>query len=187
MRLADEITVTIAKEAVTLRPSLRYAIQLERRPGSFRQLTRDIMDGSLTAAVDIIRPHCDLDYLENRILDALPELQAPLLQYVMACAGLDRDDAPKAANTGKPAKAVPFHDYLQELYKIATGWLGWDPDTALDATPAEIQLAYEGRLDLLKSIFGGSEKPESNLSLGDKLKVAFGTFGTKKIIKKVAA
>lgn len=125
MRLADEITVIIAKEAVTLRPSLRCAIRLERRPGSFQQLTRDIMDGSLTAAVEVIQDHTDLDFLPNRILDDLDRLKPALLRYVMACAGVDPHDAPKALPVGKPAKSVPFRDHLIGLYRIAAGWLGW--------------------------------------------------------------
>jgi hypothetical protein len=49
------------------------------------------------------------------------------------------------------------------------GWAGrltW----ALDATPTEIINAYEGRLDLLKAIFGSPEKdaPASNISMDDK-------------------
>lgn len=184
MRLADDITIVIAGEEIQLRPSLHHAIRLERREGSFQKLLRDIMDGSLTAACDVIRDHTDLDFLENRILDALPDLKAPLLQYVMQCAGVDGDDAPaKASKGGKPAKSVPFREYLQQQYKVATGWLGWSPETALDATPAEIQLAYEGRLDMLKAIFGSSENKTSSdadMPLDAKFKGIFGGIGTVK-------
>jgi hypothetical protein len=181
VRLADDITIVIAGEEITLRPSLHHAIRLERREGSFQKLLRDIMDGSLTAACDVIRDHTVLDFLENRILDALPDLKAPLLQYVMQCAGVDGDDAP--AKGGKPAKSVPFREYLQQQYKVATGWLGWSPETALDATPAEIQLAYEGRLDMLKAIFGSTENktsPDADMPLDAKFKGIFGGLGTVK-------
>ncbi|CAN7437028.1 hypothetical protein [Neorhizobium sp. LjRoot104] len=181
MRLADEITVIIAKEAVTLRPSLRCAIRLERRPGSFQQLTRDIMDGSLTAAVEVIQDHTDLDFLPNRILDDLDRLKPALLRYVMACAGVDPHDAPKALPVGKPAKSVPFRDHLIGLYRIAAGWLGWPPEVALDATPAEIVLAYEGRLDMLKAIYGGGrDQPTDERPLEEKFRSVFTTFGTVK-------
>ncbi|CDZ53375.1 hypothetical protein [Neorhizobium galegae] len=181
MRLADTITVTIAGEAIELRPSLACAIRLERRPGSFQQLTRDIMDGNLTAAVEVIQDHTDLDFLPNRILEQLDTLKAPLLRYVMACAGVDPDDAPKAAPKGKPAKSVPFRDHLQDLYKKATGWLGWSPEVALDATPAEIVLAYEGRLDMLKAIYGGGkDQPTDDRPLEEKFRSVFNTYGTVK-------
>ncbi len=184
MRLAEEITVIIANEQGQLWPSLRYAIQLERRPGSFGQLIRDVMDGSLTAAVEIIEPHCDLDFLPNRVFDQMDKLQAPLLQYIAACAGVDRDDAPKAAKSGKPAKSVPFRDYLEDLYKKATGWLGWTPQDALDATPAEIVLAYQGKLDMLKAIYGGggkSEKTQDERPLDDKFRSIFAGIGTTRV------
>lgn len=182
MRLAEEITVTIAKEAVLLRPSLRFAIQLERRPGSFQTLTREILDGSLTAAVEIIQPHTDLEFLPNRILDELDALKPALLRYVMACAGVDPDDAPKAQPKGKSAKSIPFRDYLQDLYSKATGWLGWPPEVALDATPAEIQLAYQGKLEMLKAVYGSNEKskPDDTRPLGDKFRSAFAGIGTIK-------
>ncbi|CDZ55517.1 hypothetical protein [Neorhizobium galegae] len=181
MRLADTITVTIAGEAIELRPSLACAIRLERRPGSFQQLTRDIMDGNLTAAVEVIQDHTDLDFLPNRILEQLDTLKAPLLRYVMACAGVDPDDAQKAAPKGKPAKSVPFRDHLQDLYKKATGWLGWSPEVALDATPAEIVLAYEGRWDMLKAIYGGGkDQLTDDRPLEEKFRSVFTTFGTVK-------
>lgn len=182
MRLADTITVTIAGEAIQLRPSLACAIRLERREGSFQQLIREIMDGSLTAAVEIIQPHTDLDFLPNRVMDELDGLKAPLLQFVMACAGVDPADAPKAVPKGKPAKSVPFKDYLQDLYMKATGWLGWSPETAFDATPAEIQLAYQGHLEMLKAIYGGNDKstPDDDRPLEQKFRSVFSSFGTVK-------
>ncbi|WP_353641970.1 hypothetical protein [Mesorhizobium sp. WSM2239] len=192
MRLADEITITIAGEAVVLVPALRHAIRLERRPGSFSGLAREIIDGSLSAACDIIGDHTDMPFLESRVLDELDRLKEPLLQYVMALAGIDPEDRPHADATrqGRKPRDIPFKEYQANLYRIGTGWLGWTPETALDATPAEILEAYRGRLDMLKAIFGSSEEPDdkpSPLSLDDKFKIAFGSFGTTKVHRKKAA
>lgn len=41
------------------------------------------------------------------------------------------------------------------------GWLGWTEQQALDTSIESIRLAYEGRVDLLKSIFGGKDDPPS--------------------------
>lgn len=182
MRLAEHIVVTIAGEDIYLRPSLACAIRLERREGSFQKLTHDIMEGSLTAAVEVIEPHTDLDNLPARIHAEQGSFTEPLLQYVMACAGVDPNDAPKAAPKGKPAKTIPFRDYLQDLYKKATGWVGWSPEVALDATPAEIQLAYEGKLEMLKAVYGGNEqsKPDDDRPLEEKFRSVFTSFGTIK-------
>jgi len=158
MKLADDITVIIEGEAITLRPSLAYAIRLERRPGSFQKLIRDVLDGSLTAACDIIRDHAPHPWLETRVLDVLDDLSAPLLEYISACMGID-PDAPK---TKGKATTVTFAEHLTDLYRIGTGWLGWTPADTLDATPAEIMEAYRGRMDMLKAIFGGSESRKTD-------------------------
>lgn len=192
-KLADDITVRIGGEAITLRPCLRFAIRLERREGSFSSLSREIMDGSLSAAVEIVRDHTDLSDLPQRILETgLPRLTNPLLLYVMALAGIDPDDAP-ANDQGKPVKQqreTPFSEYLASLYRIGTGWLGWTPTETLDATPAEIMEAYKGRLDLLRSVFGGKDDTtdkQSDMPLDDKFKVAFGSFGTTVVKRGRAA
>ncbi|KQS64522.1 hypothetical protein ASG39_11240 [Rhizobium sp. Leaf371] len=182
MKLAEEIWITVADEEIELRPSLRYAIQLERRDGSFGQLLREVQEGSLTAALSIIEPHADaMPYLENRVFDALPTLKAPLIAYLLACAGIDPDDAPKASK-GKSGKSVPFKDHLIELYKLGTGWLGWTPDVTLDATPAEITLAYAGHMDMLRAIHGGgkAEKPKDDRPLDQKFRSIFAGIGTQK-------
>lgn len=182
MKLADDITIELGGERVTLRPTLRCAIRFESRPGSFSSLLGQISDGSLSSAINCIQPHHDHPFLKNQIMDAgLDSLMDPLTRYVMACAGIDPDDPPKKAN-GK-GKTVTFKKHLEDLFRIGTGWLGWTPDETLDATPAEITLAYEGRLEMLKAIFGGSDKPDnkSNLSLDDQFKGALGSFDTTKV------
>lgn len=183
-KLADAITVSVGGEAIKLRPSLRFAIRLEHRPGSFSGLLRDIMDGSLSAACEIIRDHADIPLLETRILDnGIDQFRDPLVRYVMALAGMD--DTPEPANDNGKAKgkSQPFGEYLSGLYKIGTGWLGWTPEVTMDATPAEIMLAHEGRMSMLKAIFGSSDdtpaKPQSDISLDDKFKGVFAGFGTK--------
>lgn len=189
MKLAQAISITLAEEEIILHPSLRNAMQLERREGGFRQLLQEINEGSLTAALAIIEPHADgLLYLENRVLDILPSIRPQLLAYVAACAGIDTDDAPKEAkktSAGKPRKSVPFSEYLVSLYKISTGWLGWTPDVALDATPLEITLAYAGHMEMLRAVHGGGGKPSKDLpeddrTIGAKFQGIFANRGTVK-------
>lgn len=182
---AEDIRIAIAGEAVVLRPSLRHALRLESRPGSFSQLVKDITDGSLSAALDVIGPFTTMGYLPNRVLDELDRLQDPLVRFVVACSGItaEADDA----DGGEPAaqgKPVSFSTYLTGLYRIGTGWLGWTPQTTLDATPAEIREAHKGRVELLTAIFGSSEeapKPDTQgMSLDDKFRTVFAGFGTVK-------
>lgn len=51
-----------------------------------------------------------------------------------------------------------FHAWL---LKIATGWLGWTEEQALATRMTTIMAAYEGRLEMLKAIFGGADKPKA--------------------------
>lgn len=186
MRLAAPIIIILAGEAVTLRPSLACAMQLERRPGSFKGLLDEIADDSLSAASAIIAPHHSHPMLASRIMDArLDALRPALMDYVLQCAGID-PDAPKAAPEGP---SVSFAEHLQHLYRIGTGWLGWTPDTTLDATPAEIMEAYRGRMDMLKAIFGSADDTQPQPDTRDldaKFRAAFGSFGTIVVNREAA-
>ncbi|WP_276118389.1 hypothetical protein [Pararhizobium qamdonense] len=183
MKLAETILVEIAGEEIELRPSLRHAMRLERREGSFRQLFREINEGSLTAAVDIIEPHFFGQYLKNRVLDALPTLTPALTAYLLACAGIDPEAPANDTAGAKSGKTQTFSEYLQQLYRYGTGWLDWTPETTLDATPAEILEAYKGKLEMLKAIYGTSEKakPVDDRPLDDKFRSLFAGIGTQKV------
>lgn len=161
--VADDIVLRIGGEDETLVPSLRHAMRLERREGGLQKLARDIMDGSLTAARDILVLHVgDYEILGQQILDIDPEeLKSVLIRYTMQCAAIDPADAPtKASTPDKPAKPVPFASYLLDLYRKGTGWLDWAPDTTLDATPLQIIRAMEGKMEMLRAIYGSPDQTE---------------------------
>lgn len=54
---------------------------------------------------------------------------------------------------------MTFEEYLEWLFKIGAGWLGWPPAVVLGSTLREIRLAYEGKVEMLKAIHGVSDKP----------------------------
>lgn len=54
-------------------------------------------------------------------------------------------------------------EYHAWLFRIGTGWLGWSEADTLDSTLSGIRQAYEGRLELLKAIFGGKDEPPPTL------------------------
>ena len=126
----------------------------------FATLTRDVLDGSLTAAVEIIRDHYDHPALDVHVLDALDTLKSPLLGYLSGCMGIDPDDKPDPKAKGK-GETVTFAEHLRQLYRVGTGWLGWTPADSLDSTPAEIIEAHKGRIEMLKAIFGGGDDKSS--------------------------
>lgn len=159
MRLAEEIIITLGGALIELRPSLRFAMQLERQYPEFKDLVRLIGEGSLTAALDIIAPHYQHPAIKHQIFDAGLDILAPaLITYVSACAGFDPDAKPQAKASGPK---ITTATYLRQLYQMGTGWIGWPPEITLNATPLEISEAMKGRADLLKAVFGSSEKEEA--------------------------
>ena len=185
MKIADEINIIIGGEMVTLHPSLRCAMRLERsRKGSFQAVARDIMDGNLSIAIDIIEPHCDFgrEYLAELILPHIDVFKPFLLDFVTACAGIEKDAGPQKSTKTANAPPLSYSDYLLGLYRIGTGWLGWTPEQTLESTPAEINEAQTGRVDMLKAIFGSSEKapPRDTRPLDEKVRSIFAGFETIK-------
>lgn len=80
--------------------------------------------------------------------------------------------------------------YVDLLYRIATGWLGWSPRDAWHTPIPEILLAKEGRIEWLKATNpfggGGSSEPQpepdsrgrtQETASDDALLKAFGQFG----------
>jgi len=64
-------------------------------------------------------------------------------------------------------------EYYRELTKYALGWLGWTERQALAADINSIQLAIEGKVEMLKLIHfpGKGQKPkESKASFADRFK-----------------
>lgn len=163
MPLATDIVIEAGPlQPVELRASLRAAIRLERRHG-FQKLSRGIAEGSYSILADIVRECARTRDDANAILSIRPigklieQLTAPCYALVLALAGID--EASKPVSRGN-SKSVSFSEYYESLFRIAAGNLGWTPDDAYAATPAEIIEAAKGRSELLAAIFGGgAEKP----------------------------
>ena len=188
---SDPIVVKIDGRTVSLRPSLRAGLHLVRRHNDFATISKAILDGNLTIMREIVQA-CSLNpdafailfgRVEGQALAKLIAiLQPPLLNLVLQLAGIDgeaKDDQPQAD------KPVAFTDHFERLFTIATGQLGWTPETAWHATPAEIIAAHKGRVELLQMIFGNGSKtteakPHKALSLDEKARLFFAGKGTVK-------
>ena len=136
----------------------------------------------MSATLEVLSDHSEHCVSPFAVVTALDDLREPLLLYLANCVGVDPDNPPTDQPEGK---TQPLTEYLDSLYKLATGWLGWTPQVALDSTPAEIVLAYQGRLDLLQAIFGGSseDKPaQQDTAFTDaNVKKLFATIGARKV------
>ncbi|MEO4040346.1 hypothetical protein AAFN47_01915 [Hoeflea sp. CAU 1731] len=187
MQLAsEEITITISGEVFRLRPSLRAALRLVRKYETFAKIADGIMEGRLSVITDVIEEGSGNPDTANALnfcigrdpLAEFLEIQRPLLRFVMALAGVDRDNRENLPDGVKP---ITFVEYFENLFSIATGMMGWPVDEAWRATPAEIIAAHKGRIDLLKMIFGSGDSDKSKaLSLDQKALLAFKSIGIRK-------
>ena len=57
-------------------------------------------------------------------------------------------------------------DFYRQLFKQACGWLGWTEEQALDSDVIAIQLAMEGRIDMIQAAFfpGQNKKPKVDIA-----------------------
>jgi len=152
---------------VWLRPSLRAGIQLEAMHNGFPELLVKVQQGDTAtlreivtyAATDRGAAH---DLLNTMVGATLASVQQALIGPAFALLTAlmtpdtykDQGEAAKAP-TGKP---MAWADLYADLYKIATGWLGWPPETAWNATLPEIQQAFDGHIDQLKAVHGSAEE-----------------------------
>ena len=63
----------------------------------------------------------------------------------------------RAETTGKPWAA-----HFTDLYRYATGWLGWTPATAWDASCDEITTAFAAHVGRLVAVNGGKRDDEAD-------------------------
>jgi hypothetical protein len=152
--LGDEVAISFDGMRILCRPTLRAATNLNRQFG-LTQLTRDVVTGNLTAVRRVISMTADdLDILG--FIDVAPMQQVMSLcqpaAYALLLAMTAVDEPSNAdASEGEP---MSFADFLEQLFSIGTGWLGWTPETTWEATPAEILAAYRGLIAKLEAIHG---------------------------------
>jgi hypothetical protein len=188
----DEITITIGHEVIYLRPSLRAALRLERQFGGFDKIIAGILAGNVTLLATILRESATYnsgipDLIEEIGLKplhiGLGVLTGPLLAHVYRLAGIDLT-TPQTTQDTAPGR-IEWAEHHERLFSIATGWLGWTPSQAYEATPNEIMCAYRGKVEMLRAIYGSAEDKTdtSAMSLDDKFKTALSAYPTKVVTR----
>ncbi len=165
-RPAYDVALEYGGHTVFLRASLRAATYLEALHNGFPALLTKVTQGHshtlreivLNSATDRAGARNLLDAMKGAKLIGIQQvLIANCLRLLTALMTPDlatgQAEAAKAP-TGKPVKWV---DLYADLYKIATGWLGWTPDTAWSATLPEIMHAFDGHIEQLKAIHGTAD------------------------------
>ncbi|MEP9373524.1 hypothetical protein [Mesorhizobium sp. KR1-2] len=158
----DEITLALGSWSVRLRPSLRAASHFAREDG-FANLAQRLAEFHLgtirelitVAAIDRQQATAFLDQIGRTPLKIVAETVGPQIAALVTGFAPAPDDDAKADHSGKP---MPWPKVYRELYRKATGWLGWTPEAAWNATPTEIMEAVAGLFEKLKALHGTSDK-----------------------------
>lgn len=159
---ADEVVVQVGQDRVLLRTTLRAAMRLNRRHGGFDRILRAIMDGSAYVIADVIAESSDRYADIDAVLTAasitpmelhILRLQQPLIDHVFMLANVDANPSAEHSAAPDTGKGMTWDEYHAHLFRIATGWLGWSPEAAWNATPSEIVEAYRGRVDMIGDVF----------------------------------
>ena len=156
----DEITLALGDTTARLRPCLRAAAHfanegftnLPQRVGDFHLGTiRPVIEATATDRQEASAFLAKLDATPLKVASAA--IGVPLLAVIAGFVPMADGDA-KPAKHGKP---IPWPAFYRELFRTATGWLGWTPETAWQATPTEISEAFAGHIAKLKAIHGSPE------------------------------
>ncbi|QKJ91114.1 hypothetical protein [Agrobacterium pusense] len=176
----EQVEISHGGIAVTLRPSLRAATILEERFG-LPALHAALEDLNYTVISEIIlvsdssgnqNAAAFLTAVQRRpLFPFFLAVRAPLFELVSMLTPAPEKHVQRSHATGKQ---VTWAEVFAALYDRATGWLGWTPEQAWNATPTEIDRAYRAHLEKLKAIHGGGsdekepdpEQAERNIAAG---------------------
>ena len=157
-----EVTLSHERSSVRLRPSLRAALHLERLHDGFPGLFDRVAEFHITTITEIVMAAATDKQAAIAFLASFD--QKPLIRFKLVldsgihelCAAFTPE--PEETDIPAPAgKPMAWAEYYRQLYRQATGWLGWTPETAWNATPAEIAEAYAGFCERLHAIYGSPE------------------------------
>ncbi|MEP1592146.1 hypothetical protein [Sulfitobacter sp.] len=163
-RPASDIALTYGSNTVWLRPSLRAATVLECMHGGFVPLLQKVQQGHTETLREIVQNSATDRAAARNLLNVMKgakliDVQQVLIAPAFALIGalMTPDHATGQAEAAK-APSVAWAALYADAYKIATGWLGWTPETAWSATLPEIMRAFDGHIDQLKAIHGSADE-----------------------------
>lgn len=174
MRLVSEdIVIDHGGNAVRLRPSLRAAYLLEAKH-TFGHVVQGILDLNVAIMADIIAATSG-DPGARRILVAkidangvrdLQHLVLPFHELIADCYGVRSDQEHRSETRARQNKGKPFDlkEALGEVYAVATGFLGWTPEAALNATPLQIVEASNFKQRMLSGNKDADHDPRDDVS-----------------------
>lgn len=182
LQAAYDVTLTHADCTVRLAPSFRAAILLEQREGGYVGLLSDLTSFKLATVHAVIRASSTCARDAERLIGALGALPLRRVQEItnsalvtLTARLINIGDSQDSADTQSTSKPIAWADFHRDLFKMATGWLGWSPEQTYSATIPEIMLAIEGHVDLLKATNGAADiEEETNTEDQRKANIAAG-------------
>lgn len=164
-RLAyEEITLAHGGNTVRLRPTLRAAATLERSHDGLASLFQRVDEFHLGTVREIVLASATSRPEAEAFLQSFDGKPLFLMRAIMRngvadlCKGFIPASDASAKQSSCPAMTWPA--FYRELYRSATGWLGWTSEASWNATPTEINEAFAGHLAMLKVIHGSADEPE---------------------------
>ncbi|MEH2542820.1 hypothetical protein [Bradyrhizobium sp. AZCC 1699] len=174
MRLQADSEIVIGHESIRLRPTLGAAFRLEQKYHGFHNLFNAVASGSVSALSDVIKEGCGQTSALTAYLDSSSEddplvisLDLVIRQVCAFLLALSGNDAADVVGEHGVKEQITYLEYHTKLYRLATGWLGWSPEIAWAATPAEILEAQKGRVEMLKAVFGGKQEDSADETTTD--------------------
>lgn len=158
--------------AVTLRGSLRAAVALDAIPGGFQAVVEGVTQQSFGIIRQVILATCTdrreaallLTAVSHRPLASFAPLAQAAILPILASYLPDQAEAAQSRTT--EPQDMSMSDYLGELYRVATGWLGWAPSEAWNTSPREIEVAFNAHVDRLVRMLPGASSTEAEEAPG---------------------
>lgn len=159
---------------VMLRASLRAAVALDAIPGGFQAVVEGVTWQSYAIIRQVVLATCTDRREAALLLTAasqrplalfVPLAQAAILPLLMSFLP-EPAEAAQSRATEPQGKPMSMSDYLGELYRVATGWLGWAPSEVWNASPREIEVAFQAHIDRLVKMTPGASSTEEDVTPG---------------------
>lgn len=150
----------LGDERVDLRCTLRAAMTIDARFGSFAKAIEQVAAGDVSAAAAIVAIGAGRTDLNEAVFaSGVESLVQPLAAFLVLLANggkpFEENDTPEA-----DGKTMTRAEFYERLLTIGMGWLGWTEQATLDTTMPAILTAYTGRVEMLKAIFGGGDEAQ---------------------------
>lgn len=187
----EEVTIAHGDHAVTLRPTLRAAATLEARHG-FPALRRGLEEGSFTIISEIILTASSRQDAAAACLAGIPgkpllpffiAVRQPLAELVSMFMPAPVQSLDTAPRTGRE---MPWSEVYRDLYRAATGQLGWTPEAAWNATPTEINEAFIGRFGTGEDSKKAPDPEQAARNVAEGLDPEFDRAGLRALKAKIA-